>query len=238
MKPSIAIPLGIGGILAAIGTTIANANGLFAGHPSLAYWFWGASAISITVSTVGGFLGRVKARHIIPPPAPPASAPPNLMLLGFEMTPIEQREGVWSRAPNSKMAWVAFIHNAPLEDRDVGTVSVRAEILYYPEKGRCHKVSPATWLDQIDNTVRLKSGDTKDLVIAVETHPRWNWGLLANGSPCNYGDLWATRPNFEFEIRLIDDATGKLMRPSYCFKWEWSGDSRPSIRLIEKITLE
>lgn len=57
MKPSIAIPLGVAGILAAIGTTIANANGLFAGHPSLAYWFWGGS-LAILVIAVAGWLFR------------------------------------------------------------------------------------------------------------------------------------------------------------------------------------
>jgi hypothetical protein len=53
MKPSIAIPLGLAGILAAIATAIANANGLFAGHPHLSYWFYGCSFILIVVALVG-----------------------------------------------------------------------------------------------------------------------------------------------------------------------------------------
>jgi hypothetical protein len=53
MKPGIAIPLGVAGILAAIGTAIANANGLFVGHPSLAYWFWGASFVLVAVAIAG-----------------------------------------------------------------------------------------------------------------------------------------------------------------------------------------
>jgi hypothetical protein len=57
MKPKIAIPLGVAGILAAIGTTIANANGLFAGHPSLAYWFWAASLVMIAIAVAGWIFG-------------------------------------------------------------------------------------------------------------------------------------------------------------------------------------
>ena len=53
MKPNIAIPLGVAGILAAIGTTIANANGMFSGHPSLAYWFWGGSLALIAIAVIG-----------------------------------------------------------------------------------------------------------------------------------------------------------------------------------------
>lgn len=55
MKPGIAIPLGVAGILAAIGPPIpiTNANGLFGGHPFLAYCFWGASFALIIVAIVG-----------------------------------------------------------------------------------------------------------------------------------------------------------------------------------------
>lgn len=67
MKPSIAVPLGVAGILAAIGATIANTNGLFAGHPSLAYWFWGASLVLVVIAIAGWLLGRDKA-HLSPSP--------------------------------------------------------------------------------------------------------------------------------------------------------------------------
>lgn len=60
MKPSIAVPLGIGGILAAIGTSIASTNGLFAGHPYLAYWFWAASSAMIAIAVAGWLRGRIK----------------------------------------------------------------------------------------------------------------------------------------------------------------------------------
>jgi len=165
---------------------------------------------------------------------------PNLILLGYEIFPIGKQDDIWSRMPvgipGGRLAWLAFIRNAPLEDTDVGTARVRAEIIYYPE-GHCISVSPATWLDQSENTACLKSGDTKDLLIAVEIHPQFNWTFLINGLPCNYGDLWATRPDFEFEIRLIDDETGKVMKPTYCFKWEWRSDAvgRPRIRPTPKI---
>jgi hypothetical protein len=72
MKPRIAIPLGVAGILAAIGTTIANANGLFAGHPSLAYWFWAASLVLLVIAIAGWLLGRDKAPlSQSPPPTAP-----------------------------------------------------------------------------------------------------------------------------------------------------------------------
>jgi hypothetical protein len=69
MKPRIAIPLGVAGILAAIGTTIANANGLFVGHPSLAYWFWAASLVMIVIAIAGWLLGRDQPS--LSPPAVP-----------------------------------------------------------------------------------------------------------------------------------------------------------------------
>jgi hypothetical protein len=53
MKPIIAVPLGVAGILAGIGTAIANANGWFIGHPHLVYWCWGGSFIFIVVAVVG-----------------------------------------------------------------------------------------------------------------------------------------------------------------------------------------
>ena len=259
-------------VFTAIGTAIANANGMFAGHSYLAYWFYGAAAALLILALV---LAQKKPAHPNTPvtshntqsasdsskqsienvgnphvethvylpqpeshPALQHQGPPNLVLHGFEMTPIEKYEGGWRRLAGGKMAWLAFIRNAPLGDKDVGLACVRAEILYYPQKGRCYAVSPATWLVQGENTACLKSGDTKDLVIAVETHPRWNWNFLTNGSPCSYGDLWDTCPDFEFEVRLIDDASGQIMKPSYCFKWEWRGESRPSIYVIDKITLQ
>jgi hypothetical protein len=54
MKPQIAIPLGVGGVWAGIGTAIASYNGWFAGHPSLAYWFWSAAIVLIAISLIGG----------------------------------------------------------------------------------------------------------------------------------------------------------------------------------------
>jgi hypothetical protein len=74
MKPRIAIPLGVGGILAAIGTTIANANALFAGHPSLAYWFWAASFAMIVIA-VAGWLFGAETSSLQPPPLPPPPSP-------------------------------------------------------------------------------------------------------------------------------------------------------------------
>ena len=68
MKPGIAIPLGVAGILAAIGTAIANANGMFAGHPSSAYWFWGASFGLIIVAIAGWIFNsqREKKKRVDP----------------------------------------------------------------------------------------------------------------------------------------------------------------------------
>jgi len=80
MKPRIAIPLGVAGILAAIGTSIANANGLFAGHPSLAYWFWAASLAMIVIAVAGWLFGsdtssfhssEPATKSPLPPPLPP-----------------------------------------------------------------------------------------------------------------------------------------------------------------------
>jgi hypothetical protein len=58
MKPHIAIPLGVAGILAGIGTAIANANGVFAGHTSLHFWFYTASFIMIAIAVAGWRLAR------------------------------------------------------------------------------------------------------------------------------------------------------------------------------------
>ena len=62
MKPKIAIPLGVAGILAAIGTAIANANGLLSGHPFLAYWLYGASLLLIVISVGGAVADWLRSR--------------------------------------------------------------------------------------------------------------------------------------------------------------------------------
>jgi hypothetical protein len=77
MKPKIAIPLGVAGMFVAIGTPIANANHLFDGHPTLAYWFYGAAIALIVVALVGWILDAQKKPNIksanesdtSPPPA-------------------------------------------------------------------------------------------------------------------------------------------------------------------------
>lgn len=50
MNPRIPVLVGMAGSLIAIGTAVANANGLFTGHPHLAYWFYGAALILIGVA--------------------------------------------------------------------------------------------------------------------------------------------------------------------------------------------
>jgi hypothetical protein len=58
--------------LAAIGTAIANTNGLFLGHPSLAYWFWGASFALIAVAIAGWVVNsKRETKHDPPPPTSP-----------------------------------------------------------------------------------------------------------------------------------------------------------------------
>ncbi len=44
--------MGVVGVLTAIGTAITNANGVFNGHPSLAYWFYGAAVVLVIVALV------------------------------------------------------------------------------------------------------------------------------------------------------------------------------------------
>ncbi|MGB8583761.1 MAG: hypothetical protein WCD47_23305 [Candidatus Sulfotelmatobacter sp.] len=60
MKPEIAFPLAVGGILAALGTTIANANGLFSGHPRWAFLSYAVSIILIALATFGWIRNRKK----------------------------------------------------------------------------------------------------------------------------------------------------------------------------------
>jgi len=57
VKPEIAIPLGVAGILAAIGTAIANANGWFVGHPHLVYLCWGGSGALIVAAIAIAIFG-------------------------------------------------------------------------------------------------------------------------------------------------------------------------------------
>lgn len=66
MKPSIALPLGVAAILAGIGTAIASANGQFAKHPSLAYWFYGPS-LALLLIAVTGWIVSVRQDHKGPP---------------------------------------------------------------------------------------------------------------------------------------------------------------------------
>ena len=55
MKPKIAVPLGIAAMLVAVATAFANANGLFSGHPYLAYWFY-AGAGAMLLIAIGGWI--------------------------------------------------------------------------------------------------------------------------------------------------------------------------------------
>lgn len=52
MNPKIPIVLGVAGILGGIGTAIGNANGAFAGHPFLHYWFYAGAALLILAAVV------------------------------------------------------------------------------------------------------------------------------------------------------------------------------------------
>lgn len=67
MNPKIPIYIGVDGILATIGTAIANANGVFLGHPHLMYWFYaGSIALIITAMILAFTTGDQKKPSIVP----------------------------------------------------------------------------------------------------------------------------------------------------------------------------
>jgi hypothetical protein len=55
--------LGAAGILAGIGTAVANANDVFIGYPRLYYCFYGASVLLIVVAIVGRIVGNRHERR-------------------------------------------------------------------------------------------------------------------------------------------------------------------------------
>jgi hypothetical protein len=66
MNPKIPIALGVAGMLAAVGTAIANANGAFAGHPHLSYWFYAGAVAMILVALILAFTTvEQKLPHIV-----------------------------------------------------------------------------------------------------------------------------------------------------------------------------
>jgi membrane protein implicated in regulation of membrane protease activity len=108
MKPSIAIFLGVAGILAAIGTAIANANGLFAGHPSWAYWFYGASFLSLMAALVGWLKGDFRALEKRPSGKLAATAEPEpsaeiLVPLNYAEVGLKRTVSGTVRPPNAKV---------------------------------------------------------------------------------------------------------------------------------------
>jgi hypothetical protein len=52
MNPKIPIAIGVAGMLVAVGTSMANINGSFAGHPHLAYWFYAGAGALIVVAVL------------------------------------------------------------------------------------------------------------------------------------------------------------------------------------------
>lgn len=58
--------MGLAGVLAGIGTAIANANGAFAGHPSWAYYLWGVSSLLIIIAIMLSLLPAQHKPEVIP----------------------------------------------------------------------------------------------------------------------------------------------------------------------------
>ena len=63
MRRHVTILLGAAGILAGIGTAIANANDVFAEYPRLYYWFYGASVLLIVIGIIGWSLSNRRDRQ-------------------------------------------------------------------------------------------------------------------------------------------------------------------------------
>ena len=124
-----------------------------------------------------------------------------------------------------------------MENRNVGIGSVRAEIVHYKDARHAYTISPITWLDQKADTADIKSGQIKELVIAAEVY-RMLWKFVVSGRFSDYTELWSHAGTCQLEVRLIDDSSGQPLKPSYFFEWKWGGSDRPTIRLIEGITLQ
>ena len=190
------------------------------------------------LSNVGNPVQHVETNINFPQPVVTPKALPNLTLHGYGMSPIGKEDGVWTRnGTKTQMAWLAFIRNASLDDRDVGSARVRAEIVYRPSATAEYAISSVAWVGHSEDTVEIKASQTKELVIATEIIFKSLWKFVTAVGFCEYHELWHMR-DCELEVRLIDDKSGRPISPSYLFAWTWNaGDYRPEIKFLKAVSL-
>jgi hypothetical protein len=167
---------------------------------------------------------------------------PKLRVTGFSMPPITKQDGVWVRdatTPAVKFAWVVMVHNGSLNDEgDVPPAHVRAQIIYRPDESTANVISPVAWLGYSGDTIEIKGGTPRELVLAVETIFRQRWSFVTPTEFWGYNELWWHQKRCELEVRLIDDANGRAISPGYVFEWLWEvGKYRPNIRLLRHADL-
>jgi hypothetical protein len=158
----------------------------------------------------------------------------NLKVVALSLPRIQFEDGTWCRGDGrgfDSLSHAVVIRNEAQRSEQVATVTVRAEL-------RCHKPSgtythsPLCWIGIKEPEARIGAGESRELVLAVQTvlgQDQWDWAVHST-SPSDriWIDLFET---FEFEIRLIDVETGEILstEPPLCFLWEWPYRDPPGI---------
>ncbi|MBZ5723147.1 MAG: hypothetical protein LAO03_22640 [Acidobacteriia bacterium] len=192
MKPKIAIPLGVAGMLAALGTAIANANGIFTGRPYLAYLCWGislalimfailmanvkvspdpkadthgsVSPISIHLENIGNSVQQqIKQSQGNRSIIPIASSKPQPNIHFIEATVADIRPGL---DLGDFTAAVACFRNERIVGQKIEQPTVRAQIIYKDHHGNeFTDVSNGVWTEDPLISPLFATGERKCLIL-------------------------------------------------------------------------
>jgi hypothetical protein len=129
------------------------------------------------------------------------------------------------------------VRNEPKPNKSVATASVRA-VLRWKRGEEIRKVSPLKWYPSEKTEVDIAPGDVVELLIGTK-NPTGNWDFAVNAGVGPTDAIWIDEQPFEFDIRLLDRTTGRLLklRKPWTFLWQWRESaghtSRPWIVPIE-----
>jgi hypothetical protein len=212
MKPVIAISLGAAGILAAIGTAVANANGLFVGHPSLAYWFWGASFALIIVAIAGSVVNSKREKKHLGPIQDQSKGEdkPNIKLIEIKTVKCSISGGNIYSIPGlggGRFPTVILcLRNESLQRKILKQPQVNAHIVYRDfKRNEIGSLSHGVWIEEQKDYTTLSIGATKCLVLLTQMK-----GTIYNmvwQEPYYTNESWmGDGPSFRVRDREIDGA--------------------------------
>jgi hypothetical protein len=130
-----------------------------------------------------------------------------------------------------------YFRNQPKPNEAVATASVRAT-LRWKRGEEIRDVPPLAWFPSEEKDIDIGVGETAELIIGTKNPSgMWDFGVNASVGPTDA--IWIDSQAFEFEIRLLDTKSGRLLKiqEPLTFRWDWRDTaghtSRPWIVSIE-----